>query len=334
MKQVQIFFLLVPLVITLTALKKNYPGNQSPSAVTGISIGNTTVAEGNAGQRTIEVMVVISPTPTSPVSVAFHTKNKSAAAGSDYVSASGTISFAAGEMTKRVNVSITGDQVCESDEVFEIILDSPSGAALSDSIGTVTVANDDCRGPGTGGGLSSGRHLSTYEVRLTYTGYVSLYGIPTDCPIRHNGRVILTGLLTGAEDVDTDDDINYRGVLQLDIDIDVCSVMRLANGEDRFCGIRALGFGEVNTELEVQFDQRGGYIKIENKSNEFIRLAGGSCDEPQRMEEQDMIPNKSISSIFNGFELPMLTNRTLTVGRYVTTGDTAETVVEVLRKLN
>ncbi len=46
-----------------------------------------------------------------------------------------------------------------------------------------------------------------------------------------------------------------------------------------------------------------------------------------------MVPNKTIASIFNGRDLPMLTNRTLRVGRYVETGSGNETVVEVLRKV-
>jgi hypothetical protein len=51
-------------------------------------------------------------------------------------------------------------------------------------------------------------------------------------------------------------------------------------------------------------------------------------------EEEDMVPNKTIASIFNGYELPMLKTRTLRVGRYAVSGESGETVVEVLRKLN
>ena len=74
-------------------------------------------------------------------------------------------------------------------------------------------------------------------------------------------------------------------------------------------------------------------MKIEDESHEFIKIALGSCDKTQVMEEQDMIPNKTIASIFNGTPLPMLTNRTLQVGRYVEAGTAGEMVVEVLRKL-
>jgi hypothetical protein len=51
-------------------------------------------------------------------------------------------------------------------------------------------------------------------------------------------------------------------------------------------------------------------------------------------EELTMIPNKTIASIFNGFELPSLTNRTLTVGTYRDgSGGELQVVTEVIRKI-
>ena len=51
------------------------------------------------------------------------------------------------------------------------------------------------------------------------------------------------------------------------------------------------------------------------------------------VDEEKMVPNKTIASIFNGRDLPMLTERRLRVGRYVETEDQNETVVEVIRKI-
>jgi hypothetical protein len=316
-------------------LKANAANATVRNIVPAISVANAGVVEGNVGQRSVEVMVILSPVPTSEVTVAYTTRNNSASAGSDYVAANGTITLAPGEMMKRITVSIIGDQACEPDETFEIVLTNPSGGTLNDSVGKVTIVNDDCKGVSPAGGLTSGRNVAVYEVRLTYTGYTTFYGGPPDCAVRTNGKVILTGLLSGAEDVDPADDISYTGVLQLDIDMDICSAKRLPNGEDRLCSIRTLGCGEVKTELEIysngQDSARGGYVKIQEDTNEFVRLATGDCDNTQVMEEQGMIPNKTIAAIFNGAELPMLTSRTLRVGRYVERGDAGEIVVEVLR---
>ena len=95
------------------------------------------------------------------------------------------------------------------------------------------------------------------------------------------------------------------------------------------------GAGAVKTELEIssngQDSARGGYVKIENESHKFIKTVSGDCDIQQLIEEKDMVPNKTIASIFNGFDLPMLKTRTLRVGRYEETTDAGKTVVEVLR---
>jgi hypothetical protein len=93
----------------------------------------------------------------------------------------------------------------------------------------------------------------------------------------------------------------------------------------------------VRTELEIDPDERGNarsaYIKFAYDSTlgTFTKSVGGTCDQQQQAEEEYMVPNKTIASIFNGSDLPMLTERMLRIGRYVDRGDEGETVVEVLR---
>ena len=99
------------------------------------------------------------------------------------------------------------------------------------------------------------------------------------------------------------------------------------------------GSGKVYTELELKYgsntESRGGYIKIENKDGQFIRKVRGNCNAQEIDEEWTMIPNKSIASVFNGYEFSMLTTRTLRTGVYTDTdkfGNT--TVLQVLRKIH
>jgi hypothetical protein len=181
---------------------------------------------------------------------------------------------------------------------------------------------------------NSGR-LSEYEVQITYTGYTALYGSPEDCQIRKNGKVILSGLLSGNENGDQDDPVLYTGILQLSIDMDICSAMRV-NGEDKLCSMTVKGSGPVRTELEVDSSAGYGYIKIKYDSTlvKFQRSVVGTCDHKQLIEEENMVPNESIASIFNGRELPMLKDRTLHVRKYVEKDGDFETVVEVLRKVH
>ena len=101
-----------------------------------LSIANVRDVEGDVGQKSVEVMVVLSQVSSGPVTVAYSTKDGTAsAAGSDYVSANGSVTFAKGEMMKRIVVSIIGDVVCEPDETFEIFLSDPSGVTLANNTG-------------------------------------------------------------------------------------------------------------------------------------------------------------------------------------------------------
>src|SRR5439155_1010051 len=70
-----------------------------PDTITGLSINNVSVTEGNAG--TVQAVFTVTRTgPTDQVTtVNFSTADGTAAAGSDYAAASGTITFNPGETT-------------------------------------------------------------------------------------------------------------------------------------------------------------------------------------------------------------------------------------------
>src|SRR5437762_14337301 len=121
---------------------------------------------------------------------------------------------------KKIAVPVKGDVDWEQDETFEIVLSHAAGITFTDSIGTVTIVNDDClRNSNSAGGNNKGNsagsnnntNLSVYEVRLTYRGYTSLYPDISPCRIRSDGKVILSGLLRGEENADPDDPGLYIG---------------------------------------------------------------------------------------------------------------------------
>ena len=224
---------------------------------------------------------------------------------------------------KKITVFVNGDKLAEADETFEIILSNPSGASLSNNIGTVTIVNDDSRTD----------NFPLYEVRFTFTGFTSFLGGLKDCPVRPNGKVIMTGLLTGREKVTADEDITYTGTLQMDMDLDICTAS--VDDFNDTCRITVIGSGLVPAELKISFDGRGAYIILGKASDRFMKNVSGTCDKGQIDEERTMVPDKTIASVFNGTDLAMLVNRTLRVGRYVQLGDDdeIEIVVEVLRKI-
>ena len=184
---------------------------------------------------------------------------------------------------------------------------------------------------------------SVYEVRFTYTGYTTFAGTAADCNIRPNGKVTLTGMLTGIENVSAEDDIMYTGTLQINIDMDICSAKATAdaNGEYKICGMTVKGTGPVKTEFEVYSDgqnaARGAYVKIKYDATlgRFQRSVTGNCDPQQMVEEETMVPNKTIASIFNGLELPEFNYRTLRAGLYyVETNPAGKLEVQVVRKVS
>jgi len=108
-----------------------------------VSVSGATVTEGNSGTRTATVTVTLSAAATSSTTVNWATADGTAKAGSDYVGASGTLTFAPGETTKTISISVNGDSTYETDEAFTVNLSNPSGATLGTATGTVTITNDD-----------------------------------------------------------------------------------------------------------------------------------------------------------------------------------------------
>ena len=111
-----------------------------------LAVADLAVPEGNTGTSTASFSVVLAPTATGPVTVAFATANGTATAGSDYVAASGTLTFAAGESAKTVAVTINGDTTPEANESFVLNLTSPTGATLADGQASATLLDDDATG--------------------------------------------------------------------------------------------------------------------------------------------------------------------------------------------
>jgi len=128
------------------------------SELPSVSVSDTTVTEGDSGQVDATFTLSLSASPAQPVSVDYATADDTAIAPGDYASASGTVTFAAGETNKTVTVAVRGDQLDEPDERFLVNLSNAQGATVSDGQGVGTIADDDPPGgglpPGGGGGGS------------------------------------------------------------------------------------------------------------------------------------------------------------------------------------
>ena len=112
-------------------------------AVPSLSVADVSVKEGNSGVKLMTFTVILSAATAGPVTVAYSTADGTATSGSDYVAASGTLTFAAGETSKTIEVKVKSDKVAESNETLTIRLANADGATIADGSATGTVTNDD-----------------------------------------------------------------------------------------------------------------------------------------------------------------------------------------------
>ena len=75
--------------------------------------------------------------------VNYSTVGGTATAGSDFSATSGTLSFAPGQTSKTVLVPISNDTLAEGDELFSLVLNSPSNGALAQAAGTARITASD-----------------------------------------------------------------------------------------------------------------------------------------------------------------------------------------------
>jgi Calx-beta domain-containing protein len=108
-----------------------------------VSVGNASVLEGDIGTATLSLPVTLSGPSGREVDVDYATSGGTANAGSDYTAKSGTLVFAAGDTSKQIDVTVTGDLLVEGNETFTVTLSSPFNADLGTSVATGTITNDD-----------------------------------------------------------------------------------------------------------------------------------------------------------------------------------------------
>lgn len=119
-------------------------GNRTASNATGVwvprfSVGDASAAEGAA------VVFTVSRTGdiASATSVQYATQTGVAGA-SDFTPTSGTLNFAAEELSKTVSVPTTQDAIYETSESFTLVLSNPAGSAvILDGEGAGSIGNDD-----------------------------------------------------------------------------------------------------------------------------------------------------------------------------------------------
>ncbi|HEV7682951.1 MAG TPA: Calx-beta domain-containing protein [Pyrinomonadaceae bacterium] len=119
--------------------------NDDAQPTIALAIDNVSVAEGNAGTGTAGFTVSLSNPSSDTVTVNYATADGTATAGSDYVTAAGTVTFTPGQTSQPVNVTVNGDTTFEASETFNVNLSGATNATIADNQGVGTITNDDAQ---------------------------------------------------------------------------------------------------------------------------------------------------------------------------------------------
>ena len=90
--------------------------------------------------------VILNPSSLQTVTVDYATSDGTATSGSDYTAVGGSLTFSPGDTTKNVTVTITDDDLDESDETFNLTLSDAVNADIPLPTGTFTIRDDDTAG--------------------------------------------------------------------------------------------------------------------------------------------------------------------------------------------
>lgn len=146
------------------------PALPKPSA----SISGASAPEGN-GNTTLSFPVTLSASTPLPVSISYATSNGTATAPADFTSATGTVTFAPGETSKTINVTVVGETAYEPDETFTVALSNPVNATIGTGSATGTIQNDDpVAQPGHYAGTNSQNEAWAFDVTSDGRGLTNL----------------------------------------------------------------------------------------------------------------------------------------------------------------
>lgn len=137
-----------------------------------ISIANVSQAEGTGSASVFTFTVTLSAASEQTVAVSYATSDGTAVAGSDYVAATGTLTFAPGVTSQTFSVTVNGDATSEPTETFNVTLSSPVNATVGTATATGTIVDDDSAPVLTIGNVSqaegnSGSTIFSFPVNLS-----------------------------------------------------------------------------------------------------------------------------------------------------------------------
>ena len=115
-----------------------------------LSVSDAVATEGTATAGSLGFVVSLSAPSGYVVQVNYATASGTAAAGTDFVAAAGTLTFAPGVTSQALPVALVADGFTESTETLQVTLTTPQNAAIADGVGAGSITDDDApSGPAT-----------------------------------------------------------------------------------------------------------------------------------------------------------------------------------------
>ncbi len=177
-----------------------YLGNNTVTAVTQVPlplifIADASCVEGNTGTTNMIFRVRLSTPSPQTVQVGYATANGTAIAGSNYVAASGLLTFAPGATSQSIPVAVIGNRTVEPNKTLLVNLSNPTNGTLGRAQAVGIITNDDGI-PGEADHfvwhpISSPQMLGQ-PFSATITGFDYYNHLATN----FNGTVLLSSLLT------------------------------------------------------------------------------------------------------------------------------------------
>ncbi|HKB04754.1 MAG TPA: Calx-beta domain-containing protein, partial [Gemmataceae bacterium] len=168
-----------------------------------LSIGDTSIVEGDSGTQMAALRVTLSGPVHPPVKVSYSTANGSALAGSDYQALTGTLTFNKGQTVRTILVPVMGDVLGEPDETFTVNLRNARRATIADGQGVVTILTDEPVMRIEGASASEGDAGST---AMTFKVTLS---VPPSDPVSVDFTTADSGAAAGSDYVATNGTLNF-----------------------------------------------------------------------------------------------------------------------------
>jgi Calx-beta domain-containing protein len=108
-----------------------------------LSVSNASIAEGSTGTRMLTFTVSLVGDTEVAASAVYTVAAGTAAAGTDFVAGTDTVSIPDGEISALVTVAVKGDVKWEPNETLSLLLSDPTDATIGDGTGIGTIRNDD-----------------------------------------------------------------------------------------------------------------------------------------------------------------------------------------------